>query len=162
MKIVFIADAIDNQSAGVHFYTKNLIEALLKIETLLSEDKKNEYIFIHHKENPFFKNKTHFIIPSKLGFGRETYRRVFRIPKLIKKLKPDIVVEPCHIGPFNLPKEIKRVTIIQDITPVLFPEFHTKISSFIHKFLLGPVTKNADLLLAPSENTKRDIQKIYA
>lgn len=52
MHIVILADPIDNQSAGVHVYTKNLIEQLLKI------DDKNQYSFIHERENDFFKGKS--------------------------------------------------------------------------------------------------------
>ncbi|MDD3861685.1 MAG: glycosyltransferase family 1 protein [Candidatus Gracilibacteria bacterium] len=155
MHILFLADTIDNQNAGVHFYTKHLIQALLKL------DKKNRYSFIHQKENVFFKDTEHYIIPSSKGLGKESYRRIFKIPKLIKKLKPDIVVEPAHIGPFNIPKSIKRVTIIYDLTPIIFSKFHIKRSWVIHKLLLGKVIRNASLLIAISENTKNDILKLY-
>lgn len=155
MKIVILSDSIDNQNAGVHFYTKNLIKALLEI------DHKNHYIFIHQKENSFFKNTDHHIIPSKKPLGYESYRRFILIPKLIKKLKADIVIEPCHIGPLNMPKDIKKVTIIHDLTPILFPKFHIKRSTIIHKFFLPRVLKTADLIITPSENTKKDILKLY-
>jgi len=147
MHICILADVIDNQNAGIHHYTKNLIENLLKL------DRKNRYSFIHQKENIFFKNTENYIIPSKKGFGNETYRKFFKIPKLIKKLKPDMVLEPCHIGPFNIPKNIKRVTIIHDLTPIIFPNFHIKKSTIIHKLLLGKIIKNADMIITPSENT---------
>ncbi len=155
MHICILADVIDNQNAGIHHYTKNLIESFLKI------DKENRYSFIHNRENDFFKNTENYIILNKKGLGKESYRRFFKIPKLIKELKPDIVLEPCHIGPFNLPKNIKRVTIIHDLTPILFPKFHIKRSTIIHKLLLGRVIKNADLIITPSENTKRDILNSY-
>jgi len=146
---------IDNQNAGIHHYTKNLIESFLKI------DNKNKYTFIHQRENVFFKDTENYIIPSEKGFGKETYRKFFKIPKLIKQLKPDIVLEPCHIGPFNIPKNIKRVTIIHDLTPIIFPNFHIKKSTIIHKLLLGKIIKNANLIITPSENTKRDILNLY-
>jgi len=155
MHICILADVIDNQNAGIHHYTKNLIENLLKL------DRKNRYSFIHQKENIFFKNTENYIIPSKKGFGNETYRKFFKIPKLIKKLKPDMVLEPCHIGPFNIPKNIKRVTIIHDLTPIIFPNFHIKKSTIIHKLLLGKIIKNADIIITPSENTKQDILNLY-
>jgi glycosyltransferase involved in cell wall biosynthesis len=79
------------------------------------------------------------------------------IPKLIKKLKPDVVIEPCHIGPFGLPRGIKRVTIIHDLTPVLFPKFHIPKSVLVHRLFLKSIIKNADLIITPSQNTKNDI-----
>ncbi|MBD3360219.1 glycosyltransferase [Candidatus Peregrinibacteria bacterium] len=156
MHIAILADPIDNQKAGVHYYTKNLAEALLKI------DKKNKYTFIHPKKNEFFKDKEHFIIKSNRHIpGHESYRKFIKIPRLLKKIKPDIVIETCHIGPFNLPKSIKRATVAYDLTPVLFPQFHTKQSSIGHKILFGKVLKNVDLILSISENTKKDIIKKY-
>lgn len=156
MHVLILADAIDNQNAGVHYYLKNLISALLKI------DKKNTYTFIHSKENIFFKNTNSHIIKSLKGLGKESYRRFIKIPKLIKEINPDIVLEPCHIGPFNLPKHIKKAVTIHDLTPVTMPKFHIKRSTIVHKLLLNKVLKNANLILTPSKNTKKDIQNRYS
>lgn len=153
MHIVILADPIDNQHAGVYVYTKNLIEQFLKT------DKKNKYTFIHEKENSFFKNTNHYIIPKRKIIGYGTYRKFFLIPKLIRKINPDIVFEPCHIGPFNIPKKIKRVVMIHDLTPILFPKFHIKRSTIIHHLLLKHVLKNTNLILTASKTTKKDIQK---
>ncbi|MFH1534056.1 MAG: glycosyltransferase family 1 protein [Nitrospirota bacterium] len=155
MHITILADAIDNQNAGVHYYLKNLIENLLKI------DNKNKYSFIHCQENLFFNDKEHYIVPQTKGPGTETIRRFHKIPKLIKKIKSDAVWQPCHIGPFNIPPEIKRIVTIHDLTPILFPQFHTHRGKIIHKLLLGKTLKNADLILTSSKTTKNDIQKLY-
>lgn len=153
MHIVILADPIDNQRAGVYVYTKNLIEQLLKF------DKKNKYSFIHERKNVFFNKTNNYIIPKKNRPGYGTYRKFFLIPKLIKKLKPDIVFEPCHIGPFHTPPSAKRVVMIHDLSPILFPEFHIKRSTIIHKLLLKRALRSSDLILTASEKTKQDIQK---
>ncbi|MFH1284847.1 MAG: glycosyltransferase family 1 protein [Candidatus Peregrinibacteria bacterium] len=153
MHILILADTVDNQKAGIHFYTKNLISALLKI------DKENSYTFIHSRPNDFFKNTNHYIIPQKRGFGSETIRRFIKIPKLIKSLHPDIVLEPCHIGPFRLPKSIRKAVVIHDLTPILFPKFHIRRSVIIHKLFLKKTLKNADLIITPSQSTANDIRK---
>lgn len=161
MHIVILADAVDNQRAGIHVYTKKIIENLLKI------DQENRYTFIHEKENPLFdelqetypEKVTHHIVPKKQSPLAGTFRKFFHIPKLIKTLKPEIVLETCHIGPFRTPKNTKRAVIIHDLTPILFPKFHIKRSTIIHKLLLKRVIKNADIIITPSENTKKDILK---
>lgn len=153
MHIVILADPIDNQRAGVYVYAKNLIEQLLKI------DKKNKYSFIHERKNTFFNKTNNYIIPKKFRLGYGTYRKFFLIPKLIKKLKPDIVFEPCHIGPFRTPSSAKRVVMIHDLSPILFPEFHVKRSVVIHKLLLKTALRSSDLILTASNQTKHDIQK---
>ncbi|MBT4917107.1 glycosyltransferase family 4 protein [Candidatus Peregrinibacteria bacterium] len=156
MHIVVLADAVDNQNAGIHVYTKKLIENLLKI------DKKNRYTFIHCEDNEFFKGKEHHIVRKKKGKGRSTARRAWHLPKLIRELNPDILWEPCHIPPYRIPGHIKTVVTIHDLTPVLFPEFHTFRGKTIHKLFLRKILKAADLILTPSKTTKRDIRKIYS
>lgn len=155
MHIVIFADPVDNQRAGVHFYTKNLISALLKI------DKTNKYTLIHRRENDFFEGMNHIIIPKKKRFAYEIYRRFYLMPKMIKKLKADLVLEPSQIGPFCIPKNIKRAVIIHDLTPILFPEFHPRKRVRTHRLLFKRIMKNADLILTPSETTKNDINKYY-
>lgn len=155
MHILFLADPVDNQRAGVHFYTKKLIEALLRV------DKENKYTFLHREENPFFNDKNDLVISKKLRHLDEYYRKLYLIPKTIRELKPDIVFEPSHIGPFRVPKNIKKAVLIHDLTPVLFPHLHPGHSSRIHRVAMPHILKNADLILTPSENTKNDILKKY-
>ncbi|MBI4975120.1 glycosyltransferase family 4 protein, partial [Candidatus Peregrinibacteria bacterium] len=125
-------------------------------------DKKNKYTIVHQKENSFFDGKNHVIVPRiKQIRGYDIYRRLIKFPKIFKELKPDIVLETSHIGPFRTPKETKRVTIIHDLTPILFPHLHEINSVIVHKLAMKHVIRNADLLLTPSENTKRDILHLY-
>jgi glycosyltransferase involved in cell wall biosynthesis len=156
MHIAIISDPVDTQTAGIHFYTKHLIEALLKI------DKKNKYTFIHPQKNIFFKKTNHFVVPRKKGIpGYESYRKFVKIPNLLEKLKPDVVVETSHIGPFRVPKNSKRATIIHDLTPIIFPHFHIKRSTIIHSLALPNLLKTSDLIITPSQNTKNDILRLY-
>jgi len=156
MNIVVLADPLDNQSAGVHFYARNLIKALLKV------DKKNNYTFIHKKENKFFEATNHIVIPRKKIKGYETYRKFYLIPKLIKEIKADLVLGIEHFSAFRLSKDIKKVVIIHDITPILFPQFHIKKNVIFHKLFLSRIIRKSDLILTVSENTKSDIMKKYA
>jgi glycosyltransferase involved in cell wall biosynthesis len=156
MHIAIIADPIDTQTAGIHFYTKRLVESLLKI------DKVNKYTFIHPENNSFFEKTNHYVVPRKKHIpGYETYRRFIKIPNLLKKLNPNIIIETSHIGPFRTPKNSKRVTIIHDLTPIIFPHFHIKHSTIVHRLALPSILKSADLIIVPSQNTKNDILRLY-
>ncbi len=155
MHILVLADPLDNQQAGIHFYTKNLIEGLIEAAP------KNKYTFIHIKENSFFNDKEEIILPYKNFPGYKSYRKFYLIPKIIKKLKPDAVIEPSHLGPFGVPKEIKKVTLIHDLTPILYPKYHQNKSARTHRLLLPRIFKNSDLILTPSDRTKQDIKNYY-
>jgi len=156
MLIVIIADPIDEQYAGIYYYTKHLIEALIKI------DKKNEYIFIHKRPNDFFIGQKDMIIPNYRWLpGWMIIRKFLFITFALLKIKPDIVLEPAHIGPFSFFWSCRKVVTIHDLTPVLFPQYHIKISCFIHKLFLPLILHNADGVLVPSECTKNDIERLY-
>jgi len=88
--------------------------------------------------------------------------RQFReIPRALKEIGVDIAIEPCHFGPFNLPPEVKRVTIIHDITPILFPEMHNFTSQLLHQRLLPKVLKQADKIITNSNYTSEDVVKEF-
>ncbi|MDX9970618.1 MAG: glycosyltransferase family 1 protein [Candidatus Gracilibacteria bacterium] len=154
MHIAIIADAVDNQKAGIHTYTKNLIEGLIHF------DKKNKYTFVHTEKNEFFKGQNEIIIKTK-GWIYEFYRKFVLLPQEINRIKPDIVIEPAHFGPFRIKNPIKTITIIHDLTNYIKPEFHTFKTNLVHKTFLPLVIKKSDFLITPSENTKHDLKKIF-
>ena len=48
MKIVILADPLDNQYAGIHIYTKEMIRSVTAL------DRENEYILIREKKRDDF------------------------------------------------------------------------------------------------------------
>jgi len=154
MHIVIITDSIDNQKTGIHYYTKNLVLSLLKY------DNKNTYTLIHREKNNFYKNKKNIVINGK-GQIYELYRKLFLLPKLINKLKADIVIEPSHLGPFRIKKPAKTISVIHDLSNFLYPSCHKLKNNIVHKFFLPQIIKNSDILITPSETSKKDIEKIF-
>ncbi len=156
MRIVILADPLDNQSAGIHIYTKEMVKALLKYDT------QNEYILIRQKKKDDFSGVEQYVIPN---FPKiilyPTFRLFVIIPLFLRKLKADAVLEPAHFGPFNLPKKIKRITIIHDLTPILFPHLHRFHSQLLQKIFLEHILKQADLIISNSKNTNDDINMQY-
>ena len=157
MKIAFLGDALDLQYAGIHIYTREIIKAVTEL------DSKNEY-FVVRPEKAAFKitgaKELYAPINSKIPLHQKI-RSFTSIPSLMKKNDIDVVIEPAHFGPFLLPSKTKRVTVIHDITPVLFPAYHNSASHYVHKLFLPRITKNADLIIANSEHTKKDLEEHY-
>jgi glycosyltransferase involved in cell wall biosynthesis len=81
----------------------------------------------------------------------------FIIPFIIRWLKPDVVIEPAHFGPFNLPKKINRVTVIHDLTPLLFPQLHRWHSQILQRLFLRRILKRTSLVITNSNHTAKDI-----
>ncbi|MBI4836202.1 MAG: glycosyltransferase family 4 protein [Candidatus Abawacabacteria bacterium] len=156
MRIAIIADPVDEQYAGVHIYVKEVIKSLLKNDT------ENTYVFVHTRENSFFANTEHYIIPNYRNIpAYASFRILFLVPRLLKTLKLDAVWNMNHSGPFNLPKYILRINTILDLTPVLLPQVHLSMSTIIHKIFLPIIVKNSDLLLCYSDNTVNDLLRLY-
>ncbi|MCD4729563.1 MAG: glycosyltransferase family 4 protein [Bacteroidales bacterium] len=152
MRIAILADPLDNQYAGIHIYTKELIRALIHV------DKANEYILIRQKRDNDFPELKQIIVPNlPLYTGFQIFRFFLIFPIIAQRLKVDAVVEPAHFGPFNLPKKIKRITVIHDLTPIKFPELHRYYSQTLQRVFLKKILKKADLIITNSNNTSQDV-----
>lgn len=151
MRIAIIADPIYKQSAGIYTFTVNFINSLLSV------DQKNEY-HIFGLEKDHFNNAFYHYVPNTIPFLKnDPVRTFYQLPLQIKKADPDVVVEPAHFGPFNLPDKIKRVTIIHDLTPVKYPQYHKHFSQMLQRVFLPGILKRADLIITNSQNTMQDV-----
>ncbi len=156
MRILILADAIDRQYAGVYVYAYSLIKNLLKI------DRENEYWFVHLRENNFFKGLNEIILPQSKILGMATCRKFFQLPKLIRKLSPDIVLELEHLAPWVIRNlKAKKIVTIYDLTPVLFKKFHVFYGWFLQTLFFPRLFERSDGFLAISECTKKDVERLY-
>lgn len=157
MKIAILAGPLDNQSAGVHTYTKGLVGALLQY------DRENEYVLIREKKGSDLPSKVQQVVIPNLRFLPlfASLRLFVIIPLVIRRLGVDAVVEPAHFGPFNLPRHIRRITVIHDLTPLLFPHFHRWHSQMLQRLMLRRILKKTHLILAVSQHTYSDLARLF-
>ena len=156
MRIAILADPLDNQNAGIHVFTKEMVAALIR------NNPGHELILIREKKDMDLKGaKQIALFNTRLPIGFASLRLFFIVPWILCLKKADVVVEPAHFGPFNLPKSKKRVTIIHDLTPILFPELHRWHSQILQKIFLKGILNRANLIIANSDHTARDICKVY-
>lgn len=156
MRIAILADPIDNQNAGIHVFTKEMVNALIRTNP------GHEILLIREKVDSHLKGVEQIAIwNTRLPIGFASLRLFLIVPFVLHVKKVDIVLEPAHFGPFNLFKYIKRVTIIHDLTPILFPDFHRWHSQFLQKIFLKGILNKTDLIIANSDNTANDICKVY-
>lgn len=157
MRIAILADPLDRQYGGIHIYTKALLNGLAQI------DDTNEYLIIRSKATNDFEQFDQFeelVIPYARFPGYQAWRKYVQIPRILCKRKIDIVVEPAHFGPLNLPRHIKRVTVIHDLTMFLFPQHHQWASQFLQRKLLPGILKRTDHIITNSTNTTKDLIRL--
>lgn len=156
MKLAIIADALDNQNAGVHVYTREMIHSLIRFNPGW------EIILIRQQRAKDMDGVKQIVLKNiSLPIGYASFRLFFLIPTVLIREKVDVVIEPAHFGPFNLPRRIKRITVIHDLTPLLFPEFHRFHSQLLQRLFLKRILKKTDLIVSNSHHTKNDINKVF-
>ncbi len=156
-KVLVLADVLDNQNAGVHYYLLEFLSVLDKIKLEETE------VTIIRKENlnQFDNIKTVTIKTIKYLPFQILYRLFVAIPLHAIYYKYDYVFEPAHFGPFNLPKKIKRVTFIHDLTALHFPYNHTFKGWFLQRMFLESILKKADYIFTNSRCTRDDVIKKF-
>jgi glycosyltransferase involved in cell wall biosynthesis len=155
MKIGLITSAIDGNRAGIAMYIYNLVSNLTVI------DKANEYTLVHHykTQDDIYQANRELIIPyPKIPLQKTIGENLF-LPLKLRKYDFDIVHELSQKSSFVVNLSAKRILTIHDLTPLLFPQTHSKFVVFLHRYLLPRASKNADKIIAASVNTKRDIIK---
>ena len=156
MKIAIIADPIDNQKGGVQVYTRELVHALL------ADPGRHTFLLVRERRDPDLHGATQVAIPNiRIGLGLAALRLFFVVPLVLLWHRVDAVLEPAHFGPFNLPKRIKRITMIHDLTPLRFPHYHRFHSQLLQRIFLKGILRRADLILANSRHTAADIAAFF-
>ena len=160
MKIGIDLRSIDfKKGGGVSNYTHNLIVNLLEI------DKKNQYVFFSNQfsqeekklEKYKFENSEikFFSVPNKVFNFSQKFFHYPKIDKLAGDL--DIFFSP-NILFLSLSKNCKHVICAHDLSFKLFPEFLSLKRRAWHYFVNAEkLYKNADKIIAVSENTKQDL-----
>ena len=146
-----MADPIDDQNSGVHVYTRELVKALVcysDFEWVLIKQKQAQLDVEQH----LFTKSNHPLLDAP--------RMFFSIPRLLNTIGIDAVIEPAHFGPWNLKPEVKRITVIHDLTPIKFPQFHTWHSALLQQLFLKSILNRAQRIVVNSDSTKRDVVEL--
>lgn len=150
MKVAILADSISTQDSGIHYYGYQLVDRLL------SQFPDHEYTLIASQKIEDF-NTEQIIVPIRSLPMHMRWRQMNKIPKLINKLNPDMAIELAHFGPFRLKNNIKRVTVIHDLTPIQHPQYHDHMSHYMHRLLLPGVLEKAVNIVTNTKHTQRDL-----
>jgi len=150
-KVVFLADCLVNQKAGIHYYAKQFIERVIQ------DYPEHKYFLL--LESSYGKlDIEEIIVETRKSIPLHfRLRSLTSIPKAVNNISPDLVIEMAHFGPFRLKPNIKRVTVIHDLTPVSHPQWHDFPSHIVQKMTLPGILKRADYLICNSQTTKANL-----
>ncbi len=153
--------SIGQKRTGDENYTLNLVRETLKI------DNKNQYfLLIDTQETKEIRKKILFRLKNKnvkivtvLPKSKILWT-FFALPRMVKKLDLD-VLHVQYITPLWLPKKVKLITTIADVSFKAYPEFINKIDLFFLNILIPMSLWKADKIIAVSNFTKNEIIKYY-
>lgn len=163
---------ITPEVSGIGRYTERLIASLAQL------DQENEYFLIFSDPNVMSRvasydanviarraegatkqspQNFHTILFPHSPFSLKSF---FLLPRLIRKLKLDIF----HSTNFMLPllsRRVKLVATIHDLIPLIHPEFTPKAKKTrfypVYWLLMQMIARKADLIIADSEHSRRDV-----
>ncbi|PKL36539.1 glycosyltransferase family 1 protein [Candidatus Peregrinibacteria bacterium HGW-Peregrinibacteria-1] len=153
LKIAIDVRTAHGNKAGKGWYTLNLVNSLLKI------DSQNHYILYtqsYIQEFASFRNATQVVIPTK------GLRWHFKVSHNAKKQKVDYFISPTsYIIPSIITSKIKTITTVHDLISILFPDNHEKKAVFIEKLLLNRTLRRSHHIIPVSHSTLQDLKNQY-
>jgi glycosyltransferase involved in cell wall biosynthesis len=166
IKILFDANPIaTNQKTGIGIYSENLLKSISEAGGENIQIIAFYYNFLNRKkgiEMPKANNVKYRKVILYPGALINLLRRLgINMPvEFMSKTKCDVGIYPNYLS-YNSLFEMKRVTIVHDLTHELFPQFMSeKNLNDLRKFLPAMI-KKSDLLVTISNSTKKDIIEKY-
>lgn len=153
MKIGINSRMYQNAKTGIPYYIEKLYTICQKL------DKENEYIFFQtNKKRVLGKTLIKSLNNSPLqAFLFDN----FFIMSLIRNSQVSVFHGPSGILPIIKKRNIKYIVTIHDLSFLVFPQNQSKIFNIYYKVFMGHSLRKADIIVADSNNTKKDIIKFY-
>jgi glycosyltransferase involved in cell wall biosynthesis len=146
LKTIIDCEILKNQETGVEKYTKELIRHL---------DGKVDLELLHNSyvSHPLFsKYSTVCLKRKKFPFCRPFYA-LFLPPQI----SADILHAPTPVTPVWKKPKCKLIITIHDLTPLIFPQYHSWRRRIFFRFLLRYTIRIADAIIVDSQSTKKDV-----
>lgn len=156
MNIGINALILKKNNTGTGYYTKSLIEEIVKNKA------HNFYIFVKDKSllNIEKENVKIIDIPyANKGALQKIISEQFLLKKYVKKYKIDLLHSTSFIIPFNI-RHIPSVVTVHDMFHELFKNTIRPVNRMYYNIFFNRSIRKSDFIIADSENTKIDIEKI--
>lgn len=156
MKIAFDGKRFYNNASGLGNYSRDLVRILAQ------NFPENEYVLLHNEESSRGEQITslepvHFHKTTKGFFSRQLNMGIDA-----QNIRADIVHGLSGELPLKWTKKpIKKIVTIHDLIFLRFPNFYPFFDRKIHLWKFKKACQQADVIIAISEQTKRDIIEFF-
>tara|TARA_Y100001968_G_scaffold332914_1_gene393029 strand:+ start:571 stop:1668 length:1098 start_codon:yes stop_codon:yes gene_type:complete len=151
VKIGFDAKRAFHNTTGLGNYSRSIISSVAKI-------RKQDQLYlitpsVNFKQFNLKNDNTHIIQPPLFSNG--IYWRFKGVNKQLEKFKIDIYHGLSNEIPYGI--KLKSIVTIHDLLFLKYPEFYNYIDHKIYHFKSKLACKNANAIIATSQQTKNDI-----
>ena len=157
MRIGFDGKRFFHNNTGLGNYSRSLVKVLSdnfpENEYLLYNPKKSSKYNLENYNN----SVTEVLPTSSFTKKLSSLWRLYFVSKDIKKNKVELFHGLSGEIPLSLPKNIKKVVTIHDLIFVRYPNLYSFFDRKIHHFKFKYAAKKSDVVVAISEQTKKDI-----
>ena len=157
MRIGINAQLLGGHETGVELWIRQLIRALSEI------DGENQYVVYTHEgampiEAPGdWECRLSVRKASRSRLGRILWEQL-SLPKLLKRDAIDVLHAPGYVMPLRA--GVPTVLTVHDVIAVKLPYLASRVNALHYKLLLPRSLEAAQLIVASSETTKRDIMTV--
>ncbi|MDD5355578.1 MAG: glycosyltransferase family 1 protein [Candidatus Omnitrophica bacterium] len=153
MHIVIDARMVGKEKFGIARYVSNLVKALAAI------DSQNKYTVLVQNDVLSSSVRAPNMVFKRCAIKWLSLEEQWRIPALLRELKPDIFHATSFVAPVMQP--CKTIITIHDLFQLIFPEHFGFIKHIYYRLVIGRAIKNAAHIIAVSESTKKDLISIF-
>jgi glycosyltransferase involved in cell wall biosynthesis len=145
--------AYQNSETGIPYFIKCLYQTVLK------KVDGNQYVFFQTSGNKKL-GETQVISLPQNNLSNIMFDTILVLFLIIKN-KVDVYHSPANVLPIIKVPGVKYVLTIHDLSFLVFPEQYPRIFNMYYKAITWLSIKNADVIVADSKSTKKDILKYY-
>lgn len=153
MKVGIDIRAACGHKTGKGWYTFHIVKEILEL------DRKNEYILYTARvtaDFAAFKNSTIKVIHAHPLMWH------FKVIKDFLRHGGELFFAPTSfIIPTFLPRKIKSIITVHDLVAFLHPRLHEPKATILEHLFLRLALRKSSAVLVPSENTKKDLMRIF-
>jgi glycosyltransferase involved in cell wall biosynthesis len=157
MRVAIDLTAVPERLAGVGYYLVELVDALQRIDAddeyrLIVSDTTSGYFPLR---SPRF---SHVVVPRRSRPARLVWEQTV-LPGLVARLGTHVLHSPHYTRPLRQ-LSCASVVVIHDLTYILMPEHHMWLRRIFFRRMLPAAATRAGRIIAISESTGRDLQRI--
>lgn len=163
MRIAIDIRNIGKKRTGDETVFFNLVKELAKIDSeneyFLCIDTRPEEDLVNIKQRLGIEEKENFHV-YPLGSGNKFLWNIWTIPNFVRRMQID-VFHTQYIVPLGIPKSVKIITHIHDVSFRVYPEMIALKDRFFLSLCIPYSLRRADKVVAVSEFTKAEIKRWY-